>query len=694
MKKKHLLTFIIFAISFFCFIGSGKAEVKICEYTLEGGYPLNMESIYARYRQYSRSIYSQYTIGNIGEDYSPFQDKLVFLEDKLIGKVSPTQFVSELTFVLDLDDLSKSSITITNYQNYKVEWKTWWGEGPILSWFNDITGANGPETREVGIKVPEGKDIVSRKDVCPNIVSLKPGNLESIPDAGGMGSVTKRYTNFIIDDFIYLDDDIDKLDKEVIKHENVYEDNMNLIFFDQVSKEYIAGKTGMNNVYYNMAFTEIRDNSKKAVDIVQDYLKYGLKDTLDHISEILYNNDEASSADVNKIIAEDRENIVNAIAKSIADSDSNISEQLNVLKETHSDSLISHFKTYIADDAPPKEIGPYLTVGINDGYKWFKKYGFNKVDVNSNVASEYNVFYIKALEYLLKWANQLPDDLQKKGDLLKAEEYSTDGGKRVLEDCKKDTLPRQKENIERDCTQMSGGNSTAYEACYNSRMAGIESEVESICQNAFKDDLEEYSKTKACEIMKWSENGSEIIEQIEKDCTQMSGGNGTAYNECYKSRRASAEHEITTNCQNTSKEDIKNEIDQQNENVDNRIYESLENYLTDMFEGIGIEITDKNELCTLLYDMENKDGIYQYIELVVNLIRIGGPVLIILLTVFDGIKMITSFKEDENKKFLNHLKIRLICLVLLILIPSLIKFLVDLFITNECSDALNNALFK
>lgn len=682
MKKKHLLIFIISIVSFFCFISGEKVNAKTCTYKLDDGAPLDMNNTYATYRRYSRGVYSQYNIGHIGESYRTFQDKLVDLEKKLIGKISSTQFVTSLTLNLNLDNLSESSITFYNYQDYKSEIKFF---GLTLYDPSNI------ETHNIGIKMPDNKNIVSRKDECPNIISLKPGDFVNVTAMGGV--IGTQYTNFIIDDLIYLDGDIDKLDKEVIKHENVKENTMSLIFFGDSFKEYIGGKVGMNEVYYNMIYSDINEDSKSGVNIVQDYLNHGLQGVLDDISAILYNSDEATSGDVNKVIAERKEEIVNKLAKTIADSDSDFLDQLNVLKRIDPDRLIQYFKT--SNYGNGKSIDAYLSPETkNDGYNWFVKYGYKKVNADSNVASEYNVFYFKALEHLLEWANQNSNDIQIKADTLKAEEYLNDGGKRVLEDCKKNALPRLKENIKEYCTETSGGNGTAYDSCYRSRMSSIEGDAYSLCQNTFKDNLEEYSKVRACETMKWSKDGAEIIENIKEYCTRMSGGNGTAYDECYKSRKASAESEITTECNATSKENIGNEINQQNENVDNRLYESIEKYLHDMFEGVGVEIQNKKEFCNILYDTKNKDGIYPYIKFIVDLIRIGGPILIIFLTAFDGLKTITSFKEDENKKFLNHLKIRLICLVLLILIPSLIKFLVDLFVTNECSSELNCALFN
>ena len=106
--------------------------------------------------------------------------------------------------------------------------------------------------------------------------------------------------------------------------------------------------------------------------------------------------------------------------------------------------------------------------------------------------------------------------------------------------------------------------------------------------------------------------------------------------------------------------------------------------MTDIYSNYGINISesDKNAFCSILLGEGENDGLYPYIRLVLNLIRIAGPILVVLLTAFDGMKVITSFKGDENKKFWNHLKIRLICLVILILVPTIINYIVNLFIDS------------
>ena len=96
------------------------------------------------------------------------------------------------------------------------------------------------------------------------------------------------------------------------------------------------------------------------------------------------------------------------------------------------------------------------------------------------------------------------------------------------------------------------------------------------------------------------------------------------------------------------------------------------------YGGIDINGTTTKGLCTILYDKEN--GLGDYIGGGLNLIRIVGPILVIVLTGLDAMKSIASQKEEEIRKFWDHIKIRLICLALLFLVPTIVNFLLDLVI--------------
>lgn len=96
-----------------------------------------------------------------------------------------------------------------------------------------------------------------------------------------------------------------------------------------------------------------------------------------------------------------------------------------------------------------------------------------------------------------------------------------------------------------------------------------------------------------------------------------------------------------------------------------------------MIEHNGIDIN--GDICSII-----KEGVLkEYIDIAIGVIRIGGPILVILLTAYDAIMLIASSKEDENKQFYKRLKIRLILVAVLILIPTLINWLLNMTIFQD-----------
>lgn len=137
-------------------------------------------------------------------------------------------------------------------------------------------------------------------------------------------------------------------------------------------------------------------------------------------------------------------------------------------------------------------------------------------------------------------------------------------------------------------------------------------------------------------------------------------------------------------CDNKTGEDVSNDMNKSQKDIKEDIKDIVEKKLIQYYENKGIEIGDDKDFCDILIGKDNKNGLYPYIKIVLNVTRIGGTVLVVILTGLDVMKVISSFKDDENKKFWNHLKIRLICLVVLILVPTIINFLVKLVIESAC----------
>lgn len=171
------------------------------------------------------------------------------------------------------------------------------------------------------------------------------------------------------------------------------------------------------------------------------------------------------------------------------------------------------------------------------------------------------------------------------------------------------------------------------------------------------------------------------VEKAKADLTCNNQNDSHAVEACrqYQSS-ASGLKNIEGECKDKTKEEVIQEAEKVKEELEEYVQEKFAGYYTEIFKNLGYDI-EISDFCDIL----TSGSIYDYIKLVLNLIRIGGPILVIGLTAFDGMKMISSFKEDENKKFWNHLKIRLICLVILILVPTIINFVVDLFIEGSCN---------
>ena len=131
----------------------------------------------------------------------------------------------------------------------------------------------------------------------------------------------------------------------------------------------------------------------------------------------------------------------------------------------------------------------------------------------------------------------------------------------------------------------------------------------------------------------------------------------------------------------TTMQDMINNFQEQTKN---ELEQSIKNYLIQTYEHQGIEIKPKEDWCAILLGKNQENGLYKYINGTLVVITIAGPIIIIVLTALDAIKMIASATDEDNKKFWKHIKIRLICLVILILVPTIINYLVKMFIEGSC----------
>lgn len=151
-----------------------------------------------------------------------------------------------------------------------------------------------------------------------------------------------------------------------------------------------------------------------------------------------------------------------------------------------------------------------------------------------------------------------------------------------------------------------------------------------------------------------------VYSEIGNSC----GGNST----CMKQRCQTILSDLSDECPN---------IMSGNTEKQKALKKSILSGIYDYIKPSTVEIKD---VCKLFLS----GSLNKYINLVLNIIRIGGPILIIFLTAYDGMQYIISGKEEGIKKFGNNLKIRIICLVLLFLVPTIVKFLVGFLNQTIC----------
>lgn len=77
-------------------------------------------------------------------------------------------------------------------------------------------------------------------------------------------------------------------------------------------------------------------------------------------------------------------------------------------------------------------------------------------------------------------------------------------------------------------------------------------------------------------------------------------------------------------------------------------------------------------------DPEHKDFAY-FLQQIFNVFKYGGPILCIVLTVFEFVKAVASQDKDFLSKAMTRTGKRIVYALLLFFIPTLISFLFNLF---------------
>ena len=195
--------------------------------------------------------------------------------------------------------------------------------------------------------------------------------------------------------------------------------------------------------------------------------------------------------------------------------------------------------------------------------------------------------------------------------------------------------------------------------CYRLLDSTLVKERESCIRNAYKEAFQELDCNNFATLNINNYEGSEF----ERTLIRQSGC-GTNYN-CLKNY-----------CENLNSDYFSNEVVDSITNWESSIQEKYEALISPAYyQMIDMESSDnKTKICDLL-----KNSLGDYIKGALSLIQIAGIAITLILTIMDGIKAFTSFKDDENRKFFNNLKIRLISIALLIIIPIVINWILSMF---------------
>lgn len=186
-------------------------------------------------------------------------------------------------------------------------------------------------------------------------------------------------------------------------------------------------------------------------------------------------------------------------------------------------------------------------------------------------------------------------------------------------------------------------------------------------KNAIKNDINNISCSELVGKTQLTPAEKVLKDELDKLCEKSKNAN------CYISNCDKAKNN------NDLSKEVENLINGDTE-AQKKAGESIDEFYEGLLKHVGIDLTG---MCKLF---EEGTVLREYTDLGLNIIRIAGPILVIILVALDGIKAIASQNEDQMKKFYSHIKIRLICLLLLFFIPTVIGWLIDIVeIPVECT---------
>ncbi len=101
----------------------------------------------------------------------------------------------------------------------------------------------------------------------------------------------------------------------------------------------------------------------------------------------------------------------------------------------------------------------------------------------------------------------------------------------------------------------------------------------------------------------------------------------------------------------------------------------------DKGEYIGVANCD-----AIFGDPNDPKSLSEMIKRIFNYIQIIGPILVVLLTGVDYLKVVLLGDDEKKSTLVKKLGIRLICILLLIFIPLIVNVLLDLFGITSCTN--------
>lgn len=638
MKKKYLLTFIIFISVFFCLNIDVKADTTCNYFTSNKIYFDKPSSEYLKF--YNYLYYRKYP--DLYRGNSEFSDSVNYsniIDEKLKGiienmrkfEVRKPKAFNPFKDIKDNEDIELITISYTI------------NGSKVLTSGGDII--IGGKKYEIGGTYAESSVYTIdslRENQCPDLLFVTPTKIE---DAAG--NRVHYVLDFRIDTATYFDGDYSNM-HEKIQYPTYFKEGQDYLIAINTDSPFAN--------YYNKfqcvleGYSSQFNYGKEFQDMLNEIEKTGFFNLYESMEQEIQGTKENKEA-------------INALMKHLAMNfdESKIKEYNKIFRWYNPDNMVKCFG------------------GADKAYKWFSE------NDNSN-----QMKYLMVLKSLIsKLADANLAELRK-GYLDDAINDEPGSLNQCYKNCQGldgsgDDIPECEESCDKQypAVDCKNKNQKEYEECV--RKCGKDNK----CIDTCKQKKDEYDSKCALLTVKCER----IVDPIKStiDETVFNKIYDEIYNECGTlTSDEGYEDCMVTSCQeylddSANFEEIKDDIEDAYNNIQNGTTEAqkatddiIDKYYDTLIDMGGIEVKDDSELCKIYNEIK------PYKNFILNVIRVGGVILVLVLTGLDGIQTIASLKEDDNKKFFSRLKSRLICIAILILVPTIIDFVVKIFIGTGC----------